>query len=161
MESHGINIRTLRAGQLESELKEIYSVARVAFRNNPFYVPVTEAEFLAMYHPLRQSVPTDLILIARDEETAVGFCFAVPDLLQSNQGVPIDTIIVKTFGVLPGRKYAGLGQILLEDIHQRAISGGYRHAIHALVREQAAMCKIADRYGTTFRRYALFGKEIS
>jgi len=160
MDANGIKIRTLDRKQLEPELKKIYSVVRSAFKNNPFYVPISEADFLEMYHPLGETIPTDLILVAEDPERVIGFIFAVPDLLQAKRGLPIDTVVVKTFGVLSGRAYAGVGQVLLEKVHQLAARAGFQYAIHALVRESAPMIKIVERYGIRFRRYALFGKEL-
>ena len=160
MDADGIRIRALDKDQLESELNQILSVVKLAFQENPFYIPVSEADFLQMYRPLQHSIPTDLILLAEHDEKVIGFIFAMPDLLQAKRGVPIDTVVVKTFGVVPGRVYAGLGQVLLEEVHQRAAAAGFRYAIHALVREAAHMNRIVDRYGIPFRRYALFGKGL-
>lgn len=160
MEAEGIRIRLLDRCELETELKHIFRVVKLAFQDNPFYVPVGEADFQEMYRPLQHSIPTDLILLAEHGGKVIGFIFAVPDLLQAKRGAPIDTVIVKTFGVMPGRAYAGVGQALLEEVHQRAAAAGFRHAIHALVREAAHMNRIADRYGIPFRRYALLGKGL-
>ncbi len=160
MDANGISIRALNKNQLESELRQIFAVVTLTFRDNPYYVPVSEADFLEMYRSLQQSVPADLILLAEHKEQVIGFIFAVPDLLQAKRGVPIDTVIVKTFGAVSRRIYAGVGQVLLEEVHHRAAAAGFRYAIHALVREAAHMNKIVDRYAIPFRRYALFGKEI-
>ena len=160
MDAIGIRIRTLDRNQLDSELKQIFAIVQLAFQDNPFYVPVSEADFLEMYRPLGHAIPTELILLAEHDEKVIGFIFAVPDLLQAKRELPIDTVVVKTFGVLPGRAHAGVGQVLLEEVHQRAANAGFRNAIHALVREAAHMNRIVDRYGISFRRYALFGKEL-
>ena len=111
--------------------------------------------------PLEQSILPELILIAEQAGQVIGFCFAIPDLLQATHGETIDTVIIKTFATLPERQYAGLGQILLEQTQQRAAMLGFRHGIHALVSEGGAVQKISQRYAVPFRRYALFGKELS
>jgi GNAT superfamily N-acetyltransferase len=160
MNALGINIRPLDRDQLDRELKQIFAVVQRAFQENPFYVPVSESDFLEMYGPLRNTIPTDWILLAEHEEKVVGFVFAVPDLLQAQRGSPIDTIVVKTCAVLPERAYGGVGQVLLESVHHGAAAGGLCYAIHALVRDSARTNRIVDRYGVPFRRYALFGKEI-
>jgi GNAT superfamily N-acetyltransferase len=161
MVAQGIRIRPLRRDQLDSDLKQIFAVVQVAFRKNPFYVPVSEVDFLEMYRPLQHTIPTDLILLAEQGDRVIGFCFAVPDMLQAKRGLPIDTVIVKTFGVLPQLAYAGLGQVLLEEVHHRAAASCFRYGIHALVRDAAHMERIVERYGIPFRRYALLGKELS
>ena len=161
MAASGVTIRPLEQDHVDRELKQIHAVVQVAFRDNPYYVPVSETDFLAMYAPLQHSVPTDLILVAEHDGRVIGFVFAVPDLLQAQRGSAIDTVVVKTFGVRPTRAYAGVGQVLLEDVHHRAAARGFRFAIHALVRESATMNRMVDRYGVPFRRYALFGKELS
>ena len=161
MNEQGIQIRPICLDQLESDLKQIYSVVRIAFQKNPFYVPINESEFLEMYRPLRQTISADLVLMAVQGDKVVGFLFAVPDMLQATRGESIDTIIIKTFGALPQRCYGGVGQVLLEEVHHRAAALGFRRAIHALVRDGAPSLRIAGRYGVPFRRYALFGKELS
>lgn len=161
MEANGIRMRTLDKRQLESELKQIFAVVQNAFQNNPFYVPVSEADFLDMYRPLQHTIPTDFILLAEHQEKVVGFIFAVPDLLQAKRSGMVDTVIAKTFAVLSDPTYAGVGQVLLEEVHRHAADAGFRYAIHALVRESASMMRIVNRYGIVFRRYALFGKALA
>jgi GNAT superfamily N-acetyltransferase len=156
----GVQIRPLRKQQLESDLKQIYAVSRVAFRNHLFYDPISEADFLRQYLPLEELILPDMVLLAEHAGHVIGFCFAMPDLLQSERGAPIDTVIIKTFAALPERQYAGLGQILLEQTQQRAALLGFRHGIHALVAEGGHVQKISQRYAVPFRRYALFGKEL-
>jgi hypothetical protein len=51
--------------------------------------------------------------------------------------------------------------VLLEEVHHRASSLGFRHGILALVRDAPHLQRIMARYGKSFRRYALFGKELS
>ncbi|MDA9858713.1 hypothetical protein N9D23_11390 [Rubripirellula sp.] len=161
MGKSGITIRNLNMDQLDSELKSIFAVVKRAFQENPFYVPVSEADFLEMYRPLEEMITTDLILLAEHHGRVIGFIFAVPDVSQASNGLKIDTVVVKTFGVFPDRIYGGVGQVLLEEVHHRAAAANYRYAIHALVRESAPMKKIIARYGVPFRRYALFGKELT
>jgi len=161
MEEQGIRIRPICGQNLESDLKKIYAIVSIAFRANPYYVQIDESDFLEMYLPIGPTIEPDFVLLAERGEEIIGFCFAVPDLLQARRGELIDTIVVKTFGVLPQPGYGGVGQVLLEEVHHRAAAHGYRHAIHALVREAAPSMRIVGRYGSPFRRYALFAKELS
>lgn len=161
MEKERIRIRPIRADRLESDLEQIYAVVCTAFAENPFYVPISRDDFFEMYRPLGKTLSADLALLAFAGDTLVGFCFAVPDLLQSAREEVMDTIVVKTFAALPQPAYGGVGQVLLEEVHQRAAARGFRRAIHALIRDGAPSQRIAQRYGVPFRRYGLFGREIS
>lgn len=156
----GIGIRSLNLDSWESEMRQIHRVVRTAFADHLLYVEVSESDFLEMYRPLRQAVNQNLVLVAEHQRKIVGFCFAIPDSLQARRSDQVDTVVLKTLGVIPQWSYAGLGQVLLEEAHRRASSDGYRRCIHALVRQTPSLQRIADRYGTPFRSYALFGKEL-
>jgi GNAT superfamily N-acetyltransferase len=159
--AQGISVRSIRADDTEAEIRRLFSVAQAAFAGHLFYADISESDFLNMYLPFREWIREELVLVAEDSDRVVGFCFAVPDLLQAKLGQSIDTVIVKTLGVLPDRRYAGLGQILLEDVHHRASEAGFQRGIHALVRDIAPLRRIFLRYGNVCRRYALFGKELA
>jgi GNAT superfamily N-acetyltransferase len=158
--ARGIQIRALEKHRFIAEMKQIHRVATEAFRDHFLYTSICEDQFIDMYRPLESLVSTDLILLAEQAGRVVGFCFAVPDLLHVKRNEPLDTIIIKTFGVIPGREFAGLGQLLLEEVQHRASAVGYRRAVHALVAEGGPVERISGRYATPFRRYALFGKEL-
>ena len=155
-----MHLRALDKKRFVDDLKQIHKVATVAFQEHLLYQPIPESEFIAMYEPLKHQVVNDLILLAEQAGRVVGFCFAVPDLLQAVRQEPVDTVVVKTFGVLPERRLAGLGQVLLEEVQHRAAAAGFRRAIHALVVEGGAVERISRRYAAPFRRYALFGQEL-
>ncbi|MBT4865645.1 MAG: GNAT family N-acetyltransferase [Planctomycetaceae bacterium] len=160
MAKRGIRIRSIRNDTFQSDLQKIYTVAQTAFREHTLYDEMGESEFLRQYESLRGVVPFDLVLLAEQKGRAVGFGFAVPDLLQARRGETVDTVVIKTLGVLPDREFAGLGQQLLEQIQHRAFALGYRRAIHALVRETGHLQKISRRYAVPFRRYSLFAKGL-
>ena len=158
--ARGIQIRTLQKHRFIAEMKQIHLVATKAFRDHFLYTSICEDDLIEMYRPFESLISTGLILLAEQGGRVVGFCFAVPDLLQAKRNEPIDTMIIKTLGVIPGREFAGLGQLLLEEVQHRASVAGYRRGVHALVGEGGAMARISGRYATPFRRYALFGKEL-
>jgi GNAT superfamily N-acetyltransferase len=160
MAKQNIRLRPLSTDSFESDLRQIHAVAQIAFRNHILYQQMNESEFLQQYQALRSIVPFDLVLIAEQHGKAVGFGFAMPDRLQAARGETIDTVIIKTLGVLPGREFAGLGQVLLEQLQQRGSQLGYRRAIHALVGETGPLQKISQRYAVPFRQYTLFSKEL-
>jgi GNAT superfamily N-acetyltransferase len=161
LQGGGITIRPLRREILEQELRNLHRIADAAFGDNPWYVPISENEFVAMYASMHDQIPLEFILVVEDRGCPVGFCFAVPDMLQHARGNSIDTLVIKTLGVVRDRRYAGLGQVLLQEVQQRAAAAGMNHAIHALVRETASLQNISRRYGKPFRRYALYGRELT
>jgi len=67
---------------------------------------------------------------------------------------------LKTFAVLPGRAYAGLGNVLVAHSHRIARALGYRRAIHALMYEGNNSLIISNRFSRPFRRYTLFAKVL-
>lgn len=158
--ARGIQIRPMEKHRFVAEMKQIHGVATEAFRDHFLYTSICEDDFIDMYRPLESLISTDMILLAEHAGRVVGFCFSVPDLLQAKRNEPIDTMIIKTLGVIPGREFAGLGQLLLEEVQLRASEAGYRRGVHALVVEGGSMERISGRYAIPFRRYALLGKEL-
>lgn len=160
MQDAGISIRSMNPNALEDDLRRIYQISAISFRNNFLYVPFTEDEFLALNTPLLQYVDPAQIFIAEREREPVGFMFSIPNLLQKQRGEAVDTIIMKTFAVLPGRRYAGLGSLLAARTHRMALESGYKRAIHALMYEENNSLNISNRFSKPFRRYTLFSKEL-
>lgn len=157
----GIRIRSWDPADAERELRCLYAVSRVSFRNNLLFAPIAEAEFLAMHRPLLPHIDPRLILLADKEEQTVGFAFAVPDRLQARRGQPIDTVIVKSLAILPGRRYAGLGGLLLGRAQERAACLGYLRAIHALMHQGNASRSLSARSAHPMRQYTLYARRLS
>jgi GNAT superfamily N-acetyltransferase len=157
----GIRIRQLRVETFESDLRQVYRVAMRSFRDHLLFAPLEEGEFLMQCAALRPHVARELVLLAERDGDLVGFCFGLPDLRQAERGERVDTAILKTFGVLPGRLFAGLGQVLLEQFHQQSQLLGYRRVIYALVRAVGHMQRMSRRFAVPFRRYALFAKDLT
>ena len=160
LSAQGIRVRPLDPQRAEDDLRRIYAVSAVSFRNNFLYTPIAESDFLAQYRALLPTLRPELVLIAEAADQAVGFIFAVPDLKQAERGRPVDTVVVKTLAVLPERAHAGLGSLLLAACQGAASRLGYTRAIHALMHEQNASRNLSRRYAQPMRRYALFGKAL-
>ena len=160
LRADGIQIRPLDAQRVEEDLRRIYRVATISFRDNFLYTPIDEAEFLAHYHPVLPYVRPELVLFAERGGHPIGFLFAVPDILGARPGQDRDTIIIKTVAVLPDRSHAGLGGLLVARVHEIARSLGYRQVIHALMHESNASRNISRHYAYTMRRYALFARTL-
>ncbi|MBI1880254.1 MAG: N-acetyltransferase [Chloroflexi bacterium] len=91
-----IEIRTANLTAFETELHHLYTLSIASFQDNFLYSPISEADFIAQYQPIRPYLRSELILIAAQADRPIGFMFALPDLLQAQRGQPIDTVILKT-----------------------------------------------------------------
>ena len=158
--TRGVRVRPVDPRHIEDDLRRIYAVSAVSFRNNFLYTPIVEEEFLTRYRALLPAVCPELVLIAEKDERPVGFIFAIPDLTQADRGHAVDTVIVKTLAVLPERTGAGLGSLLLTLCHRTARQLGFTRAIHALMHAQNASCNLSRRHARPMRRYALYGKAL-
>jgi GNAT superfamily N-acetyltransferase len=156
----GIRIRPLDPTRAEQDLRGIYRVAVASFARSPLYTPIPETEFLALYRPILRHVRPELVLLAEDPEGPLGFVFGIPDLLEQQRGNPVTTVIVKTLAVLPGRRAAGLGGLLVARCHQAARRLGFSRAIHALMHEGNVSRNICGERARPIRRYALFARKL-
>jgi hypothetical protein len=113
-----------------------------------------------MYGRLHRYIRPALVFLAMQGHDLVGFLFALPDWLQAQRGMAIDTVIIKTVAVLPGRAYAGLGNLLAAECHRAALESGYTRAIHALMHNANHSRNVSSHYAHVMRRYALFGRPL-
>jgi len=161
LSGNGINIRQLRTDNFNRELSLIYGVAAVSFQENFLYTPLPEEAFISQYLPLKDEIVPELVFMAEEEDRLVGFLFAIPDFAQAGNPDGINRVIAKTLAVLPGKRYGGLGRLLVEDLHQTARRHGFKEVIHALQHDGNAKSRnLSSHYGTIFRRYALFSKSL-
>ncbi|MBW4507312.1 MAG: GNAT family N-acetyltransferase [Scytonematopsis contorta HA4267-MV1] len=160
LEKTGVSIRSVNLQDFEKELQRIYTVALESFHNNFLFSPIDEAEFIAQYFPLLPYVQPELVLIAEHEDNPVGFIFAIPDYLEKEREKNIKTIIIKTVAILPGRIYAGLGNLLVAQCQDIARELGYSQAIHALMHDDNPSLNLSGHYAQRIRRYAVFGKKL-
>jgi GNAT superfamily N-acetyltransferase len=162
----GIRLRQVQSADVHSQerfvelLSRIYSVSQSAFRRNLLYSPISEADFIAQYLPIRPYVRPELVMLAEDGDHTIGFLFALPDVLQAQRGQPVDTLIFKTIAVLPEYEGQGIGVLLFERSQETAVALGFRRAIHALMHEANSSQNISAHSAQTMRRYALFARHL-
>jgi GNAT superfamily N-acetyltransferase len=157
LRARGIRVRALDPSRFAEELRRIFAVSVRSFPGNFLYTPIAEEEFLNQYCPIRQHVVPELVLIAEEGGEAVGYIFALPDLLAAAHG-PVKTVIIKTVAVLPERRCAGLGVFLVQEVQHIARKLGYARAIHALMHESNNSRNLSARYAKPFRRYTLYSR---
>jgi GNAT superfamily N-acetyltransferase len=160
LSARGVQVRALDPGQFEAELRRVYAITMAGFRHGFLFTPLSEGEFLTQYKSLASLIRPELVLIAEQQHEPVGFIFSVPDWNQARGGQAVDTVILKTVAVLPGRARSGLGAYLVARIHAVARALGYQRVIHALMHESNYSRNISARYARPMRRYALFGKSL-
>ncbi|MBD2459713.1 GNAT family N-acetyltransferase [Oscillatoria sp. FACHB-1407] len=157
----GVKVRSLNLDNFERELQQIHQLSLISFRNNFLYTPISQTEFISQYSQIKPYVQPQLVLMAEHGDTLVGFLFAIPDLLQAKRGEAINTVIIKTVAVLPGKTYAGLGNLLVSQCQAIAHQLGYTRAIHALMHNANNSRNLSDRYAHTIRRYTLLAKPLA
>ena len=168
--ARNIVIRPLDLARAEDDLRRVFALSLIAFKENFLYTPLDEAEFMEQNRRLLPFVRPELVLLAEHHDEAhrgeghhelVAFLFAVPDVLQQKRGQTPDTFIIKTVAVKPGLGHAGLGSLLVAEAQRRAAALGYTRAVHALMHESNVSRNISRRYAETIRRYALFAKRLT
>lgn len=148
----GVTVRNLRVAELDDELRSIYRLSLTAFAGNFLYTPVPEQSFLTMYQSFASQLTPGCAFLAESGGDLVGFVFGYRTS---------HAVIVKTLAVLPERRFAGLGTLLVDAIQQAARSDGFTTAIHALQREDNSSLRISKRFSAeVFRRYALFSNVL-
>ncbi|HWC16802.1 MAG TPA: GNAT family N-acetyltransferase [Terriglobales bacterium] len=161
LEKLGIHIRSFDVKRFDSDLNILYRIASAAFADSFLYRSISWLEFLALYHPLRESVDPEFVLIAEQLGEPVGFIFAMPDLLQVRNGMVPDTVVIKTLGILKLCQGLGLGSVLVERVQGSAKQRGYKRAIHALMRSDNNSVQISAHSGQVIRRYGLFARRLA
>jgi GNAT superfamily N-acetyltransferase len=155
----GYRIEPMNPDRFGGTMDGLYDLSLRAFATNPFFTPIKRDEFQALYQPVRSFLDPELVLLARDAEDAVmGFVFGLPDLLHA-AGEPPTRVVVKTVAVDDAARGAGIGSLLVHELHRRAADRGYRSAIHALIQVDNHSLRISEHGGALFRRYALFGRK--
>lgn len=160
LERSGLVIRPLHADRYDDELRAIHAISLSSFANNFLYTPLEEEGFLDAYRKVKDRVDPDLVRLAEKDGKPCGFVFAIADLEAAARGEK-PALIVKTLAVDPDARCAGLGSLLVDEVHRLGREKGFTEAIHALQHETNTSLKITGRHqGTPFRRYALFSKPL-
>ncbi len=155
----GVVIRDLNVDDYVAELGVIHEVTLAGFAENFLYTPLGKDAFLTAYLKIRDRVNPGFVRIAEKDGKACGYVFAIPDLEAAARG-ETPALIIKTLTVDPAAKCAGLGSLLVDEVHRRGYEAGFREALHVLQFDDNNVLRITRRHGgERFRRYALFSKQ--
>jgi GNAT superfamily N-acetyltransferase len=161
LESSGVKTRPIDLSRYREELIAIFDLSVVCFAENFLYTPLTKEEFLAMYGEVERLTNPKFVRIAEVDGSPIGFVFAIPDAGEIQATGKAETLIVKTLAVLPEKRFAGLGTLLVEEVQGAAVEAGFRWAIHALQFESNASLRITKRHGAlAIREYTLYAKDL-
>ena len=156
----GVVVRELDPSRYDEELRLIYAVSLKCFSENFLYTPLAVDGFLDAYRKVGDRVDPDFVRIAERDGKVCGFVFGIPDLEAAGRGEK-PAVIVKTLAVDSESRCAGLGSLLVDQLHRIGREKGYTEAIHALQHESNTSLKITGRHrGDVFRRYALFSRPL-
>lgn len=156
----GVTLRPINLDNFSGELNSIFNISLTSFSKNYLYTPISQQEFIAQYTLVNPLIKPELTLIAEQAGKAIGFLFAIPDLLEQQRTGTIQTAIIKTVAVLPGTRHAGLGALMVDKVQQEARKLGMTRAIHALMHDSNHSRNISGHYATTMRRYTLFSYRL-
>ncbi|HET7275042.1 MAG TPA: hypothetical protein VFI91_07660 [Longimicrobiaceae bacterium] len=150
----GIRVRGLDPGAFDAELRGIFELSLAAFAANPFYTPISFAEFRMRYEAIRPLLDPELVRLAHDDhDRLVAFVFAFSDPC-APPGFP--RIILKTLATDPAARGLGLGGFLTDEVGRVAGERGAA-VIHALMQSSNISKRISSHHDSAlFRRYALF-----
>ncbi|MFM7266241.1 MAG: GNAT family N-acetyltransferase [Cyanobium sp.] len=139
------------AGLAESLEPQLHRLVLRAFAAQPWFRPLPAAAFAALLRARLGADPCAAHLLAWAEGEPVGL------LLGGRAG---DQLVVRTLAVLPERRFAGLGSLLLEEAHQLARAAGCRSAIHALMLEGGPSELLSHHYAHPVAGYALMARSL-
>ena len=151
----GIKIRPMNSEQFQQDLSSIYDLSVECFQKNFLYTDLPKESYMAKYQQVEAMLDPELILIAEKDGQPTGFVFCYPD--QSNP----QTLIVKTLASCPKKGFLGVGNLLVEAVHNIALEKGFTQAIHALQYMENSSLRITSRYNPkVMRKYELLVKRF-
>lgn len=170
----GYRSRPFDRDRFEQELRLMYDLSSVIFRDSWMWKPISFEEFRGLYAGMKGIMDPELCHFLFEGETPVGFVFGLPDygpairamngsqsplaklrFLMKRHETPV--ALLKTFGVVPGRRNGSLALALCYLMHEAAARKGYARTVHALMREDNTSLRMSRRFGgEVLKRYALY-----
>lgn len=159
LESRTARRVTIRPMQdVERDLRSLHALSLDAFRNNAYFSPIPFESFSALYRPLLPLLRPELVLVAEEEQRAIGFVLSYPDQSPGR-------LILKTLATATDRRGLGLGTLLTARIHRLAREHGFHSVIHALMHSANASQHVSRRASSggagLWRSYALYAREAA
>jgi GNAT superfamily N-acetyltransferase len=162
------------AAEFENELRRIYDLSVIAFRNNPYYVALEWEEFFELYRPSRPVLQPRLVWFALDrDQRPVGFLFCLIDYARAARAMAgsqslwaklkflwyrrfASAVNFKSIAVLPEHRRASLAAALMHQGYREAWNMGYRTANLCLIHDENPSSKLDQSHASIIRRYVLY-----
>ena len=155
-----IKIKTAENQDLHNVLEKIYDLTIKAFKNNFLYSEIDKNTFLQMYEQYEEKLVKKYLKFAYLNDELIGFVFGMPDYLEMSYKGKVETIILKTIGVLPEFNGCGISYLLIDEFVKDALDDGYKYIIYALMYAGNVSKNIGLLLGEKMRKYELFKKEL-
>jgi hypothetical protein len=151
----GVTVTAWNGRDADQLIDRLFTLSSAQFSRNRFYKSITREAFVELYQPILPMIDPGYVLFAHDVKgRLVGFLFGLPDWLETTDG---ETVIIKTYA----STLRGVGHLLADTLHRRALSKGFKHVIHALMHVDNISRERSARYGARiFRGYALMGRRL-
>lgn len=150
----GVTVTAWDGNGAEELIGRLFALSGNAFAGNHFFKPIQLDAFLALYRPILPMLDPRHILFAHTEAgDLVGFLFGYPDRLAEKE----PAAVLKTYA----SGLRGVGHLLADHYHRRAMDMGHQEVIHALMHETNVSNERSSRHNAhVFRRYALMGRRL-
>lgn len=153
--ARGYTFRSFNLAAWRDEIALLYRLSLAIFRENLFFVDISEDEFRALYEGLAAKINPDLLVfVLNPNDEPLGFSFAVPDHRQPG------TVNLKTVGILPGEYGAGVGAALACEAYRRFRAKGFTRVNHCLMRAGNRANQFDRGLGEITREYALYARSL-
>jgi hypothetical protein len=135
----------------EQLIAQLFNMSASSFAGNHFFKPIALEAFLELYRPVLPLLDSRHVLFAHTQAgQLVGFLFGMPDRLAPTR----PAAILKTYA----SALRGVGHLLADSYHRRALDLGFTEVIHALMHEDNSSRDRSERHkAKVFRRYELMG----
>jgi hypothetical protein len=149
-----VTVTAWDGAEAESLIGRLFALSGNAFAGNHFFKPIGLDAFLALYRPILPMLDPRHVLFAHTGHgDLVGFLFGYPDRLARDK----PAAVLKTYA----SGLRGVGHLLADQYHRRALEMGHDEVIHALMHETNISKDRSARHNAhVFRRYALMGRRL-
>lgn len=150
----GVTVTPWDGTGAEALITRLFAMSGSAFAGNHFFKPIGLDAFLALYRPILPMLDPRHVLFAHsDGGDLVGFLFGYPDRLATER----PAAVLKTYA----SGLRGVGHLLADQYHRRALAMGHEDVIHALMHDTNISKERSNRHNAeVFRRYALMGLKL-
>jgi len=151
----GYTFRSFDPCCVREEMSLIHRLSLDIFRENLFFVDISEDEFRSLYAGVAGELDPDLLIfILAPNREPIGFSFSIPDHRQPG------TANLKTMGVLPHENGKGVGAALAYEAYHRLEVKGFERVNHCLMRAGNRADQFDRDQAKITREYTLYARPL-